>query len=509
MHRTSELSDVDEDARARRLVDGLTILAILIGSALRVAHFSRRGSFWGDEAALAYNLLARSYGELTRPLDLWQAAPAGYLIFEKLLGTHLGMEEHILRLPSLLAGIATLVLCAWSFQSLFGSTVAVIATLFLAFSPELIRYSCEFKPYALDAAISIGLFALFANPIRRDRWRTLWPLAVAGAIAPWFSLPSVFVLAGCGGSLGLRAAIEGNRRLSILLALSATLWAASFAVEYLLCLRAASTEPELLNYWSAAFAPFPPRSLADLRWYGGKAVYLLEPAFGRGTRHLTLIVFLTGCGLLGKRHRLVVGFVLAMLVAVLAASAARKYPFTGRLLLFLLPILILPIAVCFQELCCRVGWRRLMVGLTLLGLLLWQPIQLAATRIANDSRAGDTKRANIALYQAMIAGYRPGDQFVISPEANWGFRNYSLRYGFQPSGTIFLSKSVDLHDEWVKQLAGHGHSRRWLVFALSQTDSPESETSLLTKDLPATVRLVFDRSDQILGLALRCYEPLP
>ena len=500
---------MDAKGRPRRLFDGLALAAILVGSTLRIAHFWDRGAFWGDEAALAYNLLDRSYSQLTRPLDLFQAAPIGFLMIEKLIGNRAGMDENILRLPPLVAGIASLVICSLSFRSLFGPRVAAIATLFLALSPELIRYSCELKPYTLDAAISLSLFSLFAHLPHKPRLKNLWLLATVGTIAPWFSLPSVFVLAGLGGCLLSRAATRGDRPRLLMPVALATLWAASFAVEYFLCLKEASKEPELVRYWSTAFAPFPPGSLDDLRWYAAKAVYFFEPTVGRPARHLALALFLAGSVLVWNRDRSLIFSMLATVAAVLAASALGKYPFSGRLLLFLMPILLIPIAVFFDKLFSQPRWPWVVLGLTLFGLLLLQPIKVAATRVMDDSRARNTIGGNIAMYQSMIAEYRPGDPFLVSPEADWIFRYYSLRYGFSPSGIVYLSKHPGLNDEPVKQILEQGYSRTWLFSSLSRSYLPEGETGYLTKDLPPSIRLVFRRDDEALGFSLRCYQAIP
>ena len=424
--RKGKSSEAAKAEQPGNRADGLTVAAILVGATLRAAQFAGRGAFWGDEAALGYNLLARSYGQLARPLDLYQAAPIGFLMLEKLVGNVFGMEENVLRLPALVAGIVTLVLTAWLSRSLFGPGVAAIATLLLALSPDLIRYSAEFKPYTFDSAISIGLFALFVRRIEGGGRNNLAALAVAGTLAPWFSLPSVFVLAGLGGCLIVQSAVNGNRRLTLALGLMATLWVASFAVEYFLCLRAVSAEPELIQYWSGSFAPFPPRSVADLRWYGAKAIYLFEPVVGLRARHLALGVFLIGFGLIGKRKPLV-GACLGLTVAtVVAASAVGKYPFNGRLILFLMPILILPLATSIERLLLRSPWPRIALGLILLGGLIFQPAQLAATRIGNDFRAMENPNPDLAIDKTLFADYRPGDRLCREPR---GSLELSLQLG--------------------------------------------------------------------------------
>lgn len=482
--------------------NGLTLAAVLLGAVLRGLHWAGRGAFWGDEAALGYNLLDRSFAGLARPLDLWQAAPVGFLWLEKATGLVLGMDERLLRLPPLMASIAGLAVVAWSARGLVGPRGAALATLLLTLSPELIRYGGELKPYSCDAALAAGLLGLIARAARRDETGDPRPLLLAGALAPWFSLPAVFVLAGCGGALLGRAILDRDRRGLLRLSAVAVAWAASFGAEYALCLRAAAREPELARYWASAFVPWPPTSPATWRWLAAKAVYLFEPVVGLPARHLALGLFLAGCAQLWRRDRTLLAMMAAVIAATLAASALGKYPFAGRLLLFLMPILILPIAVALAGLvrCARRPIRA--IGWILLAALLLDPARTAATRLAADLRPDDSRARAVALFRTWKEEYRPGDRILIGRDADWFCRYYARSAGFDPPGAIHL---IDRPTAGVPS----SPARTWIFASSLRPDVTDSEADRLARSLRPSLRPTFRRDDEALGVSLRRHDPTP
>ena len=62
----------------------LSWLIIVFGIVVRLVQYLSNRSLWADEAALALNIVNRSYSELGQPLDYDQAAPIGFLWLEKL-----------------------------------------------------------------------------------------------------------------------------------------------------------------------------------------------------------------------------------------------------------------------------------------------------------------------------------------------------------------------------------------------------------------------------------------
>jgi hypothetical protein len=65
---------------------------------------------WTDEAALALNVIHKSVLDLAEPLELNQAAPAGFLLLVKLATLAFGTAEPALRLVPFLFGLASMIL---------------------------------------------------------------------------------------------------------------------------------------------------------------------------------------------------------------------------------------------------------------------------------------------------------------------------------------------------------------------------------------------------------------
>ena len=72
----------------------------LVAALAPLRHYSSGRSLWGDEAALARNVLSRDLTALLGPLDHDQIAPFGFLVLTKgatwLFGS---VDEAVLRLP--------------------------------------------------------------------------------------------------------------------------------------------------------------------------------------------------------------------------------------------------------------------------------------------------------------------------------------------------------------------------------------------------------------------------
>jgi hypothetical protein len=492
-----------------RYVDIVTWAAVLLGLIFRVAHFQNRGPFWGDEAAIAFNLLNRSFLELTRPLDLSQAAPVGFLMLEKAVGILSGMSESALRLPSLIAGVSILAMAALALRSIYGHKAAAVGTLILSISPELIHFSSELKPYSLDAAVALGLLILSNRVCDRGTGSAWLALGLTGVLAPWFSFPSIFVLAGSGGVLLAKAALFKDQRQLRLAALVSVVWALSFAIQYFFFLREASKNSTLLDYWTAAFAPFPPRSRADLIWYATRVANLFSSPIGLGNRYVAVVAFLAGCRSIWLRRRTLLFLTLAALVPTLVASALKKYPFADRLVLFLVPALVVPIAVSLADLFSGPRWARKAVGLVVLAILLVPPARLDATRFLEDVKREQARISYHPMYEYLKENYRGDDRFVVSRELNWVHSYYALKYRFIPSRLDFLTKGPIARDEFLTILNERGPSRVWLLFSLFRSESPGSERQRLATDLPSSVKLAERRDEPRAGYALYRFETAP
>ena len=133
------------------------VSVVALGIVLRVVRFAANRSLWGDEGALALNVLIKPLSQLLHPLDFLQGAPSGYLIMQKGVTTLLGVDEYSLRLVALLSGIASLVLLALVARRLLEAPAAGLAVFLFAVSEPLVYYSSEVKQYSTDTVVATAL----------------------------------------------------------------------------------------------------------------------------------------------------------------------------------------------------------------------------------------------------------------------------------------------------------------------------------------------------------------
>ncbi len=334
-------------------------LLLGLGVALRVAQYLAGRSFWMDEMSLAGNIVGKSFAGLFGPLEATQLAPPGFLALEWLAGQLPGAALWKLRIVPLLSGIASLFLFERFSRRYLGPTAALVALAMFALSDGLIYYSSEIKQYSSDVAVALAC-ALMAPALATGPAtpRRLLGLAAAGAAAVWFSHPALFVLAGVGVAAFVPAIARRQWGRAAGLALVGTAWLASFAGVYAVSLGQLGGSRRMWQFWAGVFPPAPGSARGTLGWAGRKVLYLfvnpLDFATPLGTRISAvpaLALFAIGCGSLGRRDGEGLAILLLPAGFAVAASGLRMYPTHGRLALFLVPFLLVPIAE-------GAGWLR-------------------------------------------------------------------------------------------------------------------------------------------------------
>jgi len=337
---------------------GLSLAMILMGLSVRIVAFLYNRSFWVDEAMLASSLVQRDYLGLLLPLDYGQGAPIGYLWLTKTL-THLfGSSEHILRLPSLLAGMASVPLFYLVLKKVFDDPRPWIGTAFFATIPFLINYSLEFKPYMLDGMMTLVSVYLFHLAIHK-KIRTGWLMAYC-AVVTWVSFPSIFpVAAFCLAWFGWSAFRANKEEMARSLAVGMVALI-SFSLYYLTLfhnLEANLSQP----FWQQIRFPLVPKGFEDLTLIKTMAAHYLGPfelpaiflvaAMSAGALSLFFI----------KKYRGVLVFTLTALALLFASSYLGFYGMLNRLLLFLVPLHMLIMMALYREIHTR--WRTSAIAL--------------------------------------------------------------------------------------------------------------------------------------------------
>ena len=326
----------------------LSVALLAVGVALRFYFYADRRSLWLDEVWLALNIVNRSLLGLTRPLDFGQSAPVGFLWVERAAVVVGGVNELALRAFPLLTGCLLLVAIWLLARRMLGDAAAVLCLALAVFSPLLIYYSSEVKPYISDALFAVMIMWLALDVLDAPESRPAWVrLAVGGAVAFWFSTPSIFVLAASGLALVADPRIR-TRAGWLRLAGTGGLWLLLFIVGYLTVYRTTATSAYMQRIWSDSFLSASPRALIHelhnaSRSFFNESLFATDEAFvPRKGNTLVALLSLGGVVWLVRRRGLSVALLVAgPCLVVFAASFARRWTHVPRRMAFLVPTLAL------------------------------------------------------------------------------------------------------------------------------------------------------------------------
>ena len=488
---------VDADPGAAGLRPRWALVALMAGGAAAVALRLRMllvgRSLWLDEAALALNVCGRSFAGLLRPLDHDQAAPIGFLFAERASVEAFGPGEVALRLYPFLASIASVALIYRLCAADLGRWAGAVAVALMAAMPGLVYYSGELKQYSGDVAWALLILVLASGALRRGPTAgRVAALAASGAVAVWFSHPSVFVLAGAGSTLIAREAIARRYRPMLIWAAVSAAWLASFAAEYLLFLRALEGSNFLVDFWDSAFLKFPPRSAGDLRVDLAVGLGVFEAPFGNPLSDVDLSarmgIFLAAAWAVGavvlyrEGRRETLALLVAPLCFAAAASMLHKYPLKGRLALFTaastLPVVAAGIAGLLGS---RDGTRRAIGAILLIGSLTL-PAAQGAQFLAERPRL----HAARAVLAHLAGGWEPGDVVVVDRYADLPLRYYQAYGRVEGLDRVAITRtelSLTEPGDLAREIARwRGRPRVWIVLDAALPD-PANPSRLALKVL--------------------------
>jgi hypothetical protein len=354
---------------------------IALGLAVRIRQYAACPSYWYDEAYLLLNVFHKSFVELLGPLGDNQAAPPLFLWMLRGLYYFGGGSEWWMRLPSLtasLAGLLMMVPLAWRVAGRRGRLWAVA---FCAFGHHAALHANEVKPYALDFLLTeLIVYAALRCRAAVRSWRPYAGLYLLAVLAPWVSYPSVFVLGSTYlalliHGLRLRHAPYGRALIKVACTSGGLTVLSSFILWQLAVCHQAT--PSLNEFWSSSFVDLSSPG-ATLMWMGR----CLNEMGNYGTREMglpiTLLALVGAVSLRRRPERLML--LIGPLAIALAASALRLYPLGGRLMFFLVPCLWLLAARGIDELTRRLSVRLAWVGWSLPAMLLAPTLLWAGQR---------------------------------------------------------------------------------------------------------------------------------
>ena len=309
------------------------LLVFAVGIYLRTRVYLTNQSFWHDECALAWNIVNRSYRELFEPLRFLQSAPILFLITTKYLTEFFGKSEPVFRFIPYCFGVLSMVGFYFLSKKILKTKPSIIfSNILFAVNLPLYYYSAEFKPYSTDVFFCILALILFEN--LNKKVLLIYSIILSAFI--WFSFPAVFVLTAVIALIILNSNYSIKEKIVYLIPqiLNGLVFYKVFFAKMFSSQKAGMT-----NYWQNEF--INPQNFVSLfqkafnfMFHDGAILIILAIA--------GLFIFLKEQNKFGK-------FALTLFLILISASCLQLYPFSSRLILFLIPIMILLITKTFDS----------------------------------------------------------------------------------------------------------------------------------------------------------------
>ena len=397
---------------------------LFIGFVLRIKGLIINLSLWTDESALAWNILNKGYFELFEKLRFLQIAPPLFLIFTKFLVCITDSVHHayrcdfVLRIRPFICGNLSMIMFYFVAKKLFKSIWAINLGLFLiALNPVLINYSFEFKPYGADVLCSLIALYIFLNTdFKNDSLKHILIKGVILGILPWFSFASAFVI--FSGFLFLSFKRDNPRMFSSMLMpvfVSAFVYLKSFIIN-----TYSSNSAGMLAYWQNQFVQRDLSNLAQLNNENMHYFFANIPCF---SEFIALLLVIAGFILFIKDRQF--GYIFLSVLtfsSVISASIFKCYPYSQRMLLFLIPLVILYMAKIADI-------KKWFVGIIIfVFILIPHSIFMYKFIISKNINRADYSRQ---LMQTLASDIKTDETIVISEFSNTDFLYYNCFYNLK------------------------------------------------------------------------------
>jgi mannosyltransferase len=262
----------------------------------------------------------------------------------------MGDGESWLRLPSVILGVAAIILVALWLRRAFGERIALLAACLMALSPVLVHYSQELNQYAAVVFLAVATIVAFERLLQRGSdtdWAVYGVVSVVG-LATHFGL--AFLLGVLGLYLAEHAWRSGRRRERVRLTAYFASLVAAVAALWMLGLGEGLAVPHLDRRLGGTHLQKEIDYIVDVGWREILVFYLLPFSGGpslHAVRALSLIAAVGAIALwrLGPAGRRVVGlYFFGPLALTYVASLMGWYPLGYRYGLFAVPALFVGIA---------------------------------------------------------------------------------------------------------------------------------------------------------------------
>jgi hypothetical protein len=368
------------------------------------------------------------------------------------------------------------------------AAAAVVATCLVALAVPLILFSSNLKQYAPDVLAVVGIAWLAAAHVDAHlTWRRSLLLIVAGVLAAAISSGVVFMLVPAGAllawsALARTAGAPGStwrlvpdwRMRAGVVAGWALATVAAVAWSHLHTTDVGRAYMDL--FWARGFVPREWSQIPDWLWASLRREFGGTGGAYTGTmkyapEQLVAALFLLGSAVtLWRRVAAEIALLLAPVALVLAASLAALYPFRGRVILFLLPLML--IVVVRGVIAIAVPVTRRHAPLAAAVLLL--PIAVHALWRNPLPQDEQPMRGVMAYLQANV---EPGDRVWVYFGAGPAYGYYAHR--FPVPATVSECDLANARAQITQIDALRGAPRVWVVVSHAGDDAATDERTPL------------------------------
>lgn len=436
-------------------------LITALGVFIRLNVLRHNFSLWHDECALAYNIKFRSFLGLFSPLDFNQMSPPFFTLATKVMTKILGFREYVFRIIPFLVGCAVLpAFYVLSKKILDKKFSIIIAFALFALNTNLIKYSCEFKPYILDVffAIICVIFFLNLNLTKISRGKTLFYSGLL-ALVPWFSLPSIFVISA-GIIISLFENFKNNFAKKLLLIAPVALNLLIYLKLFIL--NNYSHSNYLVSFWDIAFLNKSANSMIYVLLI--TLDYLLQPV---NYIFFVALFLIFSFGVMFKHNKKFAQISVITIILLLTASHFNIYPFASRLTLFIFPIILLTLLKPLDFISINKKIASILLILFYIIIFCGYPARIASFFDTNAFNRKEYPREMTALIMQKI---KPNDIIYVNNSSDADFAYYSSFYKFR--NKIIQEKIPEniTKKEYFKKLDSLPKGKYWIFAPIDFTN---------------------------------------
>jgi len=407
----------NRSARLANLAE--VILVVVVGLSVLVLHdvsYLLKAPFWLDEAWVASTVRA----PLHLVPDLTASTPVGWTLL--LRAVPFGGLQRYRLVPLAFAGLAAAVGYLLGRElRLTRYTTGLLTGAAVLLSPAMLIRN-DLKQYTAEACACLMVWYLVARVENDLGRRRLITLAVAVCVGGFFAATLLFVGVAAMAALAIECLIRRNRRefLNVLLVAAGMLVVQG--IEYEL-FAAPHINGSLHQYWAGFYVPTSsPGAAASFVLHKLQAA---APAMGFRSLAIDALGVLAGIASLIWLRRWALAVLLPIiLVIVIVASAAGKYPFgdgrTSTFWLVLAPVLMaIAVATVGDRIASATHRTSLAVLLAAVALAGW--VHKTDPFIRSHSIPKEDVRAEVDY---LVGHFQKGDVIIVSSSARYGFDYY-------------------------------------------------------------------------------------